>query len=115
MEGCLGNMGRRRNPTLHLAQSPPPHCKAEQLARSSAKEPARPGGVRAAPPARLEPRGMPVSAARVGEPRGHRAVPRQVPGLWLLVSLGATAGPAQAHCWAAEMALPTEWPHPAHG
>lgn len=105
-------MGCRRNPTVHWLSLPLPIAKPSSWHVPAPEEPARLGGVRAAPPARLETRGVHVSAARVGEPRGHLAVPHQAPGLWLLVSLGATAGQAQAHCWAAEMTLPAEWPHP---
>lgn len=97
--GLRGNMGYR-NLTLHLAQPPPPYCKAEQLAQSSTKEPARPGRVGAAPP---EPgaRGMPEHC-RVGGPCGRRAVPPQ-PGLCHTGpgsgcrSAWAAAGQAQAH------------------
>lgn len=55
--------------------------------------------------------GMPVRAARVGGPRGHRAVCHirfraLAPG-----QPGATTGQAQAHPGQL-MTLPAEWPHP---
>lgn len=108
-----GNMGCRRNPTY--TGSVPPSLLQSSLPSSwhvpAPEEPASLGGVRAAPPARLETQGVHVSAARVGEPRGHLAVPHQAPGSGCWSAWGHR-WPGSGTRWAAEMTLPAEWPHP---